>query len=147
MEYKTWEQFFKDEFEKSYYKELEQKVSEDETEYIIYPKKEDRLNAFKFTPLDDVKVVILGQDPYINENQAMGLSFSVPEGEKIPPSLKNIFKEIEATTNCDESGLNNIQCVVQCRVIKLRFKWKIYIGLDLQIRILCGVDDRFGETG
>ncbi len=102
MEYKNWQDFLKAEFEKPYYKELEDKVKEEEEKYVVYPKKEDRLNAFNFTTLENLKVVILGQDPYINEGEAMGLSFSVPEGKKIPPSLRNIFKEIENTTGCDK---------------------------------------------
>lgn len=64
----------------------------------IFPPKELLFNAFKLTPLEKVKVVILGQDPYHGKGQAMGLSFSVPEGMRQPPSLKNIFKEIEADT-------------------------------------------------
>ncbi len=96
----TWDEFFENEKQKEYYNKLLEKVANDEKEYTIYPKVEDRYNAFKTTPLDKVKVVILGQDPYINEGEAMGLSFSVPKDKKIPPSLKNIFKEIEATTNC-----------------------------------------------
>ncbi len=99
---KTWEEFFENEKQKEYYINLIEKVKKDEEEFTIYPKEEDRLNAFKKTPLDKVKVVILGQDPYINEGEAMGLSFSVPKDKKIPPSLKNIFKEIEATTKCDK---------------------------------------------
>ncbi len=100
MNFKNWNEFFSEEEQKPYYKEILQKVEEEEKTFIVYPKKEDRLNAFKFTDIDDIKVVILGQDPYINENEAMGLSFSVPKDKKIPPSLKNIFKEIESTTNC-----------------------------------------------
>ncbi len=98
----TWEEFFENEKQKEYYNTLLEKVKADELEYTIYPREEDRLNAFKMTPLNHVKVVILGQDPYINEGEAMGLSFSVPKGKKIPPSLRNIFKEIEATTGCDK---------------------------------------------
>ncbi len=100
--FKTWNEFLDEERNKDYFIKLEERVIEDEKEHIVYPKKEDRYNAFKMTELDDVKVVILGQDPYINENEAMGLSFSVPEGKKIPPSLKNIFKEIERSTNCEK---------------------------------------------
>lgn len=62
----------------------------------IYPPPGSRLRAFKLTPLDAVKVVILGQDPYHGPGQAMGLAFSVPEGERVPPSLANIYKELEA---------------------------------------------------
>jgi len=67
------------------------------TDIKIYPKPELVLNAFNYFDVNDLKVVIIGQDPYINENQAMGLSFSIPKGEKLPPSLKNIYKCIENT--------------------------------------------------
>ncbi len=100
--HKSWDDFLFEEKGKNYFKELEAKIIEDEKEYIIYPKKEDRYNAFNYTKLEDIKVVILGQDPYINEDEAMGISFSVPNNKKIPPSLKNIFKEIVATTGCEE---------------------------------------------
>jgi len=65
----------------------------------IYPPKSQVWNAFKLTKPDNLKVVILGQDPYINEGEAMGLAFSVPEGKKIPPSLRNIFKKLNKETS------------------------------------------------
>ena len=67
------------------------------TDIKIYPKPELVLNAFNYFDINDLRVIIIGQDPYINENQAMGLSFSIPKGEKLPPSLKNIYKCIENT--------------------------------------------------
>lgn len=72
----------------------------------IYPSQEKILNALAFTAPEDVRVVILGQDPYHGPNQAMGLSFSVPQGEKLPPSLRNIYKEMAADLGCSmpESG-------------------------------------------
>lgn len=72
----------------------------------IYPSQEKILNALAFTAPKDVRVVILGQDPYHGPNQAMGLSFSVPQGEKLPPSLRNIYKEMAADLGCSmpESG-------------------------------------------
>ena len=75
--------------------ELKKKVDLEYQNNVCYPPYELILNAFKLTPFDKVKVVIMGQDPYHNPNQAMGLSFSVPNGEILPPSLKNIYKEIE----------------------------------------------------
>lgn len=102
MKYNSFKSFLENEQKKDYYKEILEKVEEDEKKHIIYPKYEDRLNAYNLTELSNIKVVILGQDPYINENEAMGLAFSIREGAKIPPSLKNIFKEIENSTNCDK---------------------------------------------
>ena len=76
------------------------------SELEIYPKKELIFNAFSFFEITNLKVVIIGQDPYINENQAMGLCFSVPEGTKLPPSLKNVYKCINNTCNI-EMDINN----------------------------------------
>ena len=91
-----WNSFMEEEKVKSYYKKIEEKLQkEHEKGYEVFPPSNLIFNAFNSTPFDKVKVIILGQDPYIRKGQAMGLSFSVPEGEKIPPSLSNIFKEIE----------------------------------------------------
>ena len=82
------------EFKKPYYKELYNFVKEEYNTKLIFPKPEDIFNAFHLTPLHEVKVVILGQDPYHNVGQAHGLSFSVQPGIEIPPSLENIYKEM-----------------------------------------------------
>ena len=84
------------EFKKPYYRELYKKVKHEYETRRVFPEADDIFNAFQFTPLSRVKVVILGQDPYHEPGQAMGLSFSVPDGCKAPPSLRNIFKELEA---------------------------------------------------
>ena len=85
------------EFKKPYYKELYQFVRDEYSKTVIYPPADDIFNAMHFTPLSKVKVLLLGQDPYHNVNQAHGLSFSVlPEQKEIPPSLQNIYKELEA---------------------------------------------------
>ncbi len=94
-----WNEFFENIQKKEYFQKLMKFVNEEYQTKIIYPLKENLFNAFKLTPLQDVKVVILGQDPYPNPNQAMGLAFSVPEGIKLPPSLKNIYKEIISEFN------------------------------------------------
>jgi len=93
---KDWEYFFLCELQKPEIKSLVKKVSNDYKNNLVYPPHNQVLNAFKFTKYQDVKAVIVGQDPYHNPNQAMGLSFSVPADTKIPPSLKNIYKEYEA---------------------------------------------------
>lgn len=96
-----WERALKDEFRKPYYRSLFEFVKEEYSKNKIYPPKELIFNALKLTELSDVKAVIIGQDPYHNENQAMGLSFSVPESQnKLPPSLQNIYKEIENDIGC-----------------------------------------------
>lgn len=89
-----WQDFFNIETKKNYYKDLRQFLIKEYRENVVYPKPEDIFNAFRLTPINETKVVIMGQDCYHEPNQAMGLSFSVPNGTKIPPSLINIYKEI-----------------------------------------------------
>jgi uracil-DNA glycosylase len=93
-----WYQLLKPEFEKEYFLKLETYLEEAYKNNTIYPEKSHIFSAFNLTPFKDVKAVIIGQDPYHGENQAHGLSFSVPMGEKLPPSLKNIFKELYEDT-------------------------------------------------
>lgn len=89
------------EFKKEYYRKLYEFVKDEYSKTVIYPPADDIFNAFHFTPLSKVKVLILGQDPYHNENQAHGLSFSVPESQRdIPPSLQNIYKELQSDCGC-----------------------------------------------
>ena len=89
------------EFKKDYYRKLYEFVKDEYSKNVIYPPADDIFNAFHFTPLSKVKVLILGQDPYHNENQAHGLSFSVPESQRdIPPSLQNIYKELQSDCGC-----------------------------------------------
>ncbi len=90
----SWKQALQAEFSKEYFSHLLSFVEKEYSEYAIFPEKEDIFKAFSLTPFDRVKVVILGQDPYHGEGQAVGLSFSVPEGTTLPPSLRNIYKEL-----------------------------------------------------
>ena len=90
----SWDKFFKEEEQKEYYKNLMTFVENEYQTKVIFPLKKDMFNAFALTKLKDVKVVILGQDPYHDMNQAHGLSFSVQDGIKIPPSLRNIYTEL-----------------------------------------------------
>lgn len=92
----SWLAVLKDEFEKEYFRKLKEFLKTEKAKpEPIYPKNSDIFNAFELTPFNKVKVVILGQDPYHGTQQAHGLSFSVQKGIKPPPSLKNIFKELE----------------------------------------------------
>lgn len=102
---KSWFEILKPEFEKEYYKRLEQFLDKEYATKTIYPKSENVFNAINYVPLDKVKVVIIGQDPYHEPNQAHGLSFSV-EHSDLPPSLKNIFKEIETETGIKNTNGN-----------------------------------------
>ena len=102
-----WEDLFKKIKEKDYSKKLNAFLDEEYKNKIVYPPRKLLFNAFNLTPYEGVKVVILGQDPYHEPNQAMGLAFSVPKGVNLPPSLQNIYKEIgsEYSVNLlDKSG-------------------------------------------
>ena len=88
------------EFQEKYYTDLYKFVKSEYSNYEVYPKAEDIFNAFHFTPLEKVKVVIIGQDPYHNEGQAHGLCFSVKPEVTIPPSLVNIYKELQDDIGC-----------------------------------------------
>lgn len=88
------------EFKKDYYKELFYFVKQEYSKSVVYPPANDIFNAFHTTPLKDVKVLLLGQDPYHNVGQAHGMSFSVLPGQDIPPSLQNIYKELENDCGC-----------------------------------------------
>lgn len=98
----SWARVLEKEFQKPYFQKLTQFIkSEQSKNKTIYPPGSLIFNAFNSTPFDQVKVVILGQDPYHKAGQAMGLSFSVPKGIRIPPSLRNIYKELHRSTDFD----------------------------------------------
>lgn len=102
-----WKTWIAEEFNKPYFKKLALFLNEASLNKIIYPPENERYNAFDFTPVDQIKVVILGQDPYHGPNQAHGLSFSVL-GDRLPPSLKNIYKELENDLNIKISQSGNL---------------------------------------
>ena len=95
--HKSWKPYLQTEFEKSYFKDLVEFVKTEYKTHQCFPKGGDIFNAFNHCPFDEVKVVIIGQDPYHGDGQANGLCFSVSDGISHPPSLINIFKEIEQT--------------------------------------------------
>lgn len=96
-----WDDVLKDDFSGKNYAKIREFLKSEYSAHTIYPSMYDIFNAFKLTPFSKVKVVILGQDPYHGEGQAMGLSFSVPKNKELPPSLKNIYKELK-----DDLGVN-----------------------------------------
>ncbi len=96
-----WEQTLSEEFSKDYYKKLFTFIKEEYSQRAVYPPSADIFNAFHLTPLEKVKVVILGQDPYHNTGQAHGLCFSVKPGIEPPPSLVNIYKELHEDVGCE----------------------------------------------
>ncbi|MDE1549037.1 uracil-DNA glycosylase [Jeotgalibaca caeni] len=91
-----WQEILVDQFQSPYYQQLREFLKEEYANHQVYPNMHDIWNAFEQTPYEKVKVVILGQDPYHGEHQANGLSFSVQKGVRIPPSLRNIYKEMQA---------------------------------------------------
>ncbi len=95
-----WEETLKGEFKKEYYKKLFLFIRDEYKKYPVYPPSGDIFNAFHLTPLEKVKVVIIGQDPYHNPGQAHGLCFSVKPGVEIPPSLVNIYQELHDDLGC-----------------------------------------------
>lgn len=103
-----WHDILKSEFSAPYFDTLLQFVESEYQTHTIYPPKNDIFSAFNHTAFAQTKVIILGQDPYHGENQAHGLSFSVPEGQKIPPSLQNIFKELCTDIGCPMPSHGNL---------------------------------------
>lgn len=103
---KSWAEILKDEFQKPYFKKLQSFLEEEYSTRTIYPAMENIFAALNATKFEDVKVVIIGQDPYHEPSQAHGLAFSVQDGVEIPPSLVNIYKEIESDLHikCQNTG-------------------------------------------
>ncbi|MDD3831796.1 MAG: uracil-DNA glycosylase [Clostridia bacterium] len=97
-DYNGWEDIFLPQFEQPYFAQLKAFLVDEYNNYAVYPDKKLLFNAFDTTARDDVRVVILGQDPYANPGQAMGLAFSVPTGVRPPPSLINILTEVKTDT-------------------------------------------------
>lgn len=95
----SWREKLKDEMDESYYRELVDKVQKEYEKETCYPPEDKIFNALNLCPFDKVKVVIMGQDPYFNPGQAMGLSFSVPEGVQLPPSLKTLYRALGINLN------------------------------------------------
>jgi len=106
----SWKSALQDEFDKPYFASLVRFLHQEKASgQVIYPPGSQIFRAFDLTPVDRVKVVILGQDPYHGPGQAMGLCFSVPDGVRCPPSLQNIFKEIESDLGIRMSGSPNLE--------------------------------------
>ena len=104
----SWKNFLGEEFSKEYFSSLEKYLKEEKKQHKIFPTNENIFRAYNTTKFDDVKVVILGQDPYHGENQAHGLAFSVLEGTRFPPSLVNIFKELVEDMGCAMPTTGNL---------------------------------------
>ena len=105
----SWKNILQEEFQKPYFNALSNFVKSEYRNHICYPCENDIFSAFNFCAFEDVKVVIIGQDPYHDKNQANGLCFSVKDGVKPPPSLVNIFKEIQTDIAPDTSPITNLE--------------------------------------
>lgn len=114
-----WNEILKDEFEKPYYQKLRGILSREYKTTTVYPNMYDIFNALKYTSYSDIKAVIIGQDPYHGPNQAHGLSFSVKKGVIPPPSLKNIYKEIESETGIKPAEHGELICWAKQGVLLL----------------------------
>ena len=114
----NWNTFLNEEKNKDYYIEMMKKVEEEYSNYLCHPDYENIFNAFKLTSLDELKVVILGQDPYHEVNQAHGLAFSVL-CEKLPPSLVNIYKEMASDLNIEVKQDGNLDYLAKQGVLLL----------------------------
>ena len=126
----TWKDALRDEFEKPYFASLVRFLhNEKEAGKVIYPPGGLIFRAFELTPLPEVKVVILGQDPYHGPRQAMGLSFSVPSDVPAPPSLKNIFKEIQTDLGITMSGSPNLEGWARQGVLLLNAMLTVQAGV------------------
>ncbi|MFP4557144.1 MAG: uracil-DNA glycosylase [Bacteroidales bacterium] len=106
---KSWKQVLLDEFKKEYFAKLKLFLLEEKKKHRIFPASSNIFNAFKYTPFNNVKVVIIGQDPYHGPGQAHGLCFSVPKGITIPPSLTNIYKEINSDLHLPMPSHGNLE--------------------------------------
>lgn len=104
----SWQKLLSEEMTKEYYEQLMDFIKEEYKLHTIYPKQENIFQALNLTPYEDVRVVILGQDPYHGPNQAHGLSFSVEGDVKIPPSLRNMYKELVDDLNCEMPKHGNL---------------------------------------
>ena len=125
----SWKKVLEDEFKKPYFKQITEHIkTEKEQGKIIYPPGPLIFNAFEQTPFDNVKVVLLGQDPYHGPKQAMGLSFSVPDGVTKPPSLINIFKELHDDTGTPIPKTGNLTKWAQQGVMLLNASLTVRAG-------------------
>lgn len=115
----SWDSILGDEFKKDYYLQLREFLKREYARYHIYPDMYDIFNAFKYTPYENVKAVIIGQDPYHEPGQAHGLCFSVQKGVMLPPSLQNIYKELHDDLGIPISNSGDLTCWAKQGVLLL----------------------------
>lgn len=137
----SWCEKLKGKMDKSYYRELVDKVQKEYENETCYPPEDKIFNAFNLCPFDKVKVVIMGQDPYFNPGQAMGLSFSVPDGVQLPPSLKTLYRALGINLNGINQPSGDLTCWAEQGVLLLntvltvrekqanshrKYKWRLF---------------------
>lgn len=105
----SWKELLDFEMERNYFKDLSSFIKEEQKSYVVYPPPHEIFAAFNSSPFSSIKVVILGQDPYHGPGQANGYCFSVSDGVRIPPSLNNIFKELNADLDCTSPITGNLE--------------------------------------
>lgn len=127
----SWKELLQDQFDLPYFQDLTHKVRDLYSSGLVYPPPKLIFNALDSVPVDKVKVVILGQDPYHGPNQAMGLSFSVPVGQTLPPSLANIYKEIEHDTGIKSTTFGDLTPWAHQGVLLLNSSLTVSAGLPL----------------
>lgn len=125
---KTWDEFLEQEEKQAYFIELMKAVSEAREEGNVYPTEEDMFSCFRLCPYDKVKVVILGQDPYHGPGQAHGLSFSVQKDVRIPPSLRNIYKELKSDLDIDPASHGYLAKWAEQGVLLMNTSWSVEEG-------------------
>ncbi|MEJ2595358.1 MAG: uracil-DNA glycosylase [bacterium] len=125
----SWLEALRDEFQSSYFSQLREFLVEEKKSQVIYPPGSQIFSAFNLTPLTAVKVVILGQDPYHGPGQAHGLCFSVPDGVALPPSLMNIYKEVEHDTGVKMPESGNLEKWAQQGVLLLNAILTVRAGM------------------
>lgn len=125
---KTWDEFLEQEEKQPYFIELMKAVSEAREEGNVYPTEEDMFSCFRLCPYDKVKVVILGQDPYHGPGQAHGLSFSVQKDVRIPPSLRNIYKELKSDLDIDPASHGYLAKWAEQGVLLMNTSWSVEEG-------------------
>jgi uracil-DNA glycosylase len=125
----SWDKKLQKEFESEYLENLKLFIKQERQTNIVYPKKEEVFNALKLTTFEDVKVVIIGQDPYHGPNQAHGLSFSVNYGIKSPPSLMNIFKELQSDVGFQIPNHGNLTSWAKQGVLLLNATLTVRAGM------------------
>lgn len=128
MEYKSWRDFIESQAEESYFRRLMNFVDQERQIKDIYPPRKDMFSCFAACQLSDVKVVIIGQDPYHGPCQAHGMSFSVREGVKIPPSLVNIFKELQSDLGISPPKSGFLQKWAERGVLLMNTSWSVEKG-------------------